>query len=67
VVEVLLWNATGGIFWSATVCIVAYYFGRAAADAIAKYGLIAGVVAVGLALLACLALQVWRRRTAEGT
>jgi membrane protein DedA with SNARE-associated domain len=61
------WNATGGIFWSATVCVVAYYFGRAAADAIAKYGLIAGAVAVGLAVLVWLALHVWRRRMAEET
>jgi membrane protein DedA with SNARE-associated domain len=61
------WNATGGIFWSATVCIVAYCFGRAAADAIAKYGLIAGAVAVGLAVVAGLGLHVWRRRIAEET
>ena len=61
------WNATGGIFWSATVCVVAYYFGRTAADAIAKYGLIAGAVAVGLAVLAWLAVHVWRRRMAEVT
>jgi membrane-associated protein len=61
------WNATGGIFWSATVCVVAYYFGRAAADAIGTYGLIAGGVVVGLALLAWVALHVWRRRVAEET
>jgi membrane protein DedA with SNARE-associated domain len=61
------WNATGGIFWSATVCVVAYYFGRAAADAIGHYGLIAGGVVVGLAVLAWIALHVWRRRVAEET
>jgi membrane protein DedA with SNARE-associated domain len=61
------WNATGGIFWSATVCVVAYYFGRAAADAIGKYGLIAGGIVVGLALLAWVGLHVWRRRVAEET
>jgi membrane-associated protein len=61
------WNATGGIFWAVTVCVVAYYFGRAAADAIGRYGLIAGGVIVVLALLAWVAVHFWRRRMAEET
>jgi membrane protein DedA with SNARE-associated domain len=59
------WNATGGVFWAATVCLVAYYFGRAAADAIGRYGLIAGVAVIALALLAWLAFHLWRRRAIE--
>ena len=45
-----LWNAAGGIAWATTVGLVAYYFGRAAADAIARYGLIGAVVALGTLL-----------------
>jgi membrane protein DedA with SNARE-associated domain len=43
------WNATGGIVWATTVSLVAYYGGRAAADAIARYGLYAaGGIVVAL-------------------
>jgi membrane protein DedA with SNARE-associated domain len=46
------WNASGGIVWATTVSLVSYYGGRAAADAIARYGLYAAgaivvVVVVG--------------------
>lgn len=61
------WNATGGIFWAITVCVVAYYFGRAAADAIGHYGLIAGGAVVALAVLAWIGVHFWRRRMAEET
>jgi membrane protein DedA with SNARE-associated domain len=50
----LLWNAAGGIAWATAVGLIAYYAGRAAADAIQRYGLYAGaavVVAVGLGWL----------------
>jgi len=56
------WNAAGGIAWAAAVALVAYYFGRAAADAVAHYGLIGGSVLIGLALTAWLAFYLWRRR-----
>ncbi len=44
----LFWNASGGIAWAVAVGLTAYYGGRAAADAIARYGLYAagGVVVV---------------------
>ena len=46
----LLWNAAGGICWATLVGLVAYYGGKAAADAIAKYGLYAaGVIVLVLA------------------
>src|SRR5262249_39087909 len=38
-----LWNAAGGICWAVLVGLVSYYLGRAAAEAINRYGLIAGV------------------------
>ena len=42
----LFWNAAGGIAWATSVGLIAYYAGRAAADAIQRYGIFAaaGVV-----------------------
>ncbi|HEY4413746.1 MAG TPA: hypothetical protein VGN06_12165, partial [Gaiellaceae bacterium] len=54
----LFWNAAGGIAWATLVGLVSYYAGKAAADAIQKYGLFAGI---GLAVLGVLALLVYRR------
>jgi membrane-associated protein len=59
------WNATGGIFWAATVSLVGYYFGRAAADAIGHYGLIVGGALVALAVLAWIGFYLWRRRAEQ--
>jgi membrane-associated protein len=61
----LLWNAAGGIVWATTVALVAYYFGHAAADAIAKYGLIGGVVAVAGVIVILGAVHFWRKRIEE--
>jgi membrane protein DedA with SNARE-associated domain len=45
----LFWNAAGGIVWATAVGLTAYYGGKALADAIARYGLYAGVlIAVGI-------------------
>jgi len=61
----LFWNAAGGIAWATAVGLIAYYTGRAAADAIQRYGLYAVVaLAVGLAL-AWIVLRRTRER-AEG-
>jgi len=53
----LLWNATGGIVWATLVGVVAYEFGRQAADTIAHYGLYA---AIGIAVVAVIAFVVIR-------
>jgi membrane protein DedA with SNARE-associated domain len=58
----LVWNAAGGIAWAFLVGLVAYYLGRAAADAIGRYGLIGGGVAAGLIILVVVAVHFWRRR-----
>jgi len=63
----LVWNAAGGIVWAVAVGLVAYYFGRAAADAIGRFGLIGGAAVVVLALLAVGAIHIWRRRMVEST
>jgi len=61
----LAWNAAGGIAWATTIGVVAYYAGRAAADAINHYGLYAGIGVVVLALLAATGIHLWRRQMVD--
>jgi membrane protein DedA with SNARE-associated domain len=58
----LFWNAAGGICWATAVGLVAYYGGKAAADAITRYGAYAAAGVAVLALVAWLALHFGRRR-----
>jgi membrane protein DedA with SNARE-associated domain len=58
----LFWNAAGGIVWATAFGVVAYYSGRAVAEAINKYGLYAGIALVALIALAVPAVHVWRKR-----
>jgi membrane protein DedA with SNARE-associated domain len=62
-----LWNAAGGIIWATGTGLVAYWAGKAAAEAIGKYGLYAAIVLVVLAAVAFLLLRLWRRRFVEST
>jgi membrane protein DedA with SNARE-associated domain len=57
-----LWNAAGGIAWAVLVGLVSYYAGQAAADAIARYGLIGGVAIAVLLVLGALVFHLVRRR-----
>jgi membrane protein DedA with SNARE-associated domain len=57
-----LWNAAGGIVWATGVGLVAYYFGKAAADAFGRYGLFGAAAVIALAALAFVALRVWSKR-----
>ena len=60
-----LWNAAGGIAWATLVGTLAYYAGKAAADAVSRYGLYAlGGLAV-LGIVAFVGLHLWRKRVAE--
>jgi membrane-associated protein len=62
----LVWNAAGGIVWAFGVGLLAYYAGKAAADALARYGVYAGI-AGGVAVVILIAvLHLWRRRVVEG-
>jgi membrane protein DedA with SNARE-associated domain len=61
----LAWNAAGGIAWATAVGIVAYYAGRAAADAINRYGLYAGIAVVVLVLVAAGGIHLWRRQMVD--
>jgi membrane protein DedA with SNARE-associated domain len=48
----LFWNAAGGICWAIAVALVAYYGGKAAADAITRYGAFAAVgIVIGLGVI----------------
>ena len=58
----LFWNAAGGIVWATGVGLVAYYAGRAVADAIARYGVYGGIALAVVFVLGIGALHVWRRR-----
>jgi membrane protein DedA with SNARE-associated domain len=56
------WNAAGGIAWATAVGLIAYYGGKAVADAIARYGTYAAVVIVVALVLGWLFLWWGRRR-----
>jgi membrane protein DedA with SNARE-associated domain len=58
----LVWNAAGGIAWATLVGVVAYEFGRAAADAISRYGLYAVGLLVVAGVAGIVALRWWHRR-----
>jgi membrane protein DedA with SNARE-associated domain len=57
-----LWNAAGGIVWATGVSLLAYYFGKAAADAVATYGVYALVVIVVAAVIAFVVMRVLKKR-----
>jgi membrane protein DedA with SNARE-associated domain len=61
----LFWNAFGGIVWSVSVGLVAYYAGHAAADAIQTYGLYAAIGIVGAVVLGWLIFHFGKRRLEE--
>ena len=47
----LFWNAVGGIVWATGVGLLAYFGGKALADAVSRYGLYAGAAIVVIAAL----------------
>jgi membrane protein DedA with SNARE-associated domain len=58
----LVWNAAGGIVWAVGVSLLAYSAGKAAADAIARYGVYGGI-AIGLVIVLVIGgVHLWRRR-----
>jgi membrane protein DedA with SNARE-associated domain len=62
----LIWNAAGGIVWATLVGVVAYVFGRAAADAISRYGVFGAIVILVVGAAAFVVIKVWRNRAFEG-
>jgi membrane protein DedA with SNARE-associated domain len=58
-----IWNALGGITWATTVGLVGYFGGKAAADAIGKFGIYAGI-ALGVVIVAWLVFSRVREHRA---
>jgi membrane protein DedA with SNARE-associated domain len=58
----LFWNAAGGIVWATAVGLIAYYAGQAAATAIQRYGLYAGVAVVVVLIVGWLGVRYTRAR-----
>jgi membrane protein DedA with SNARE-associated domain len=58
----LFWNAAGGIAWATAVGLTAYYAGRAAADAIQRYGLYVGAAIVVVVIVGWLGVPYARGR-----
>jgi len=58
----LFWNAAGGIIWATAVGLVAFYGGKAAADAIQRYGLFAAAGVVVLLVLAWVGVHFGKSR-----
>lgn len=61
----LLWNAAGGILWAIGISLLAYEFGKAAADAFSRYGLYAVAAIVVLAVVGFFGLRFWKKRMLE--
>jgi membrane protein DedA with SNARE-associated domain len=57
-------NAAGGICWATLVSLLAYYVGRAAADAFNRYGLIGAGVIGAVTAATFVVVHVLRRRVA---
>jgi membrane protein DedA with SNARE-associated domain len=57
-----LWNAAGGIVWATGVSLLAYYFGKAAADAVATYGVYALIVIVVGVVIAFVVMRLLKKR-----
>ena len=57
----LFWNALGGIVWAAAVGLLAYFGGKALADAVSRYGLFAGASLVAAVLLIAAGSRLIRR------
>lgn len=60
--QFFLWNAAGGIVWATGVGLLAYYAGKAAGDAVGRYGLYGAVVVIALGVLVVVALRLWHKR-----
>ena len=61
----LFWNAAGGICWATLVGLVSYYGGKAAADAIKRYGIFAAAGVVVLLVVGWLVVHFGKRHWEE--
>jgi membrane protein DedA with SNARE-associated domain len=63
--QFFLWNAAGGIVWATGVALLAYYAGKAAGDAVGRYGVYGALVVVAAGALVFIALRIWHKRALE--
>jgi membrane protein DedA with SNARE-associated domain len=56
------WNAAGGIIWATGVSLLAYWAGKAVAEAVNTYGLYAVIVLLVLGVLGVFGVRAWRKR-----
>jgi membrane protein DedA with SNARE-associated domain len=61
----LIWNAAGGILWATGVSLLAYQFGKSAADAFGQYGLYGVAAIVVVVLIGFFVLRIVRKRMVE--
>jgi membrane protein DedA with SNARE-associated domain len=61
----LAWNAAGGIVWATGISLLAYWAGKAVAEAVGHYGLygVIGLLIVGV--IGFLAVRAFRKRMVE--
>jgi len=55
-------DAIGATIWATAVSVVAYVFGKAAADTISHYGVDAGIVIAVLVVLGLVGFRLWHKR-----
>lgn len=61
----LFWNAAGGVVWATTVGLVAYWGGKAAADAIQHYGVFAAAGVAALVVIGAVVAHFAGKRLEE--
>jgi membrane protein DedA with SNARE-associated domain len=61
------WNAAGGIIWATGVSLLAYWAGKAVAEAVGKYGLYGVIAVLVLGGIGFLGLRAWRKRVMGDT
>jgi membrane-associated protein len=59
------WNALGGITWGITYGLVGYYGGHAAANVLARAGVVGAVILVVIVVVGLVALRVRERRALD--
>jgi membrane protein DedA with SNARE-associated domain len=60
-----LWNAAGGILWATGISLLAYWAGKAVADAVGRYGLYGALVVLAVLLVGFFGVRAWRKRMIE--
>ncbi|HEY2372168.1 MAG TPA: DedA family protein [Gaiellaceae bacterium] len=63
----LFWNAFGGIVWATAVGLLAYFGGKALANAISRYGLYAALAIIVVVVLLVLCRWLMRRLRSSAT